>query len=174
MTCPRWRHPSPARSKTAPKTEGQDSPDEYEAIYLNAGTGNPWTGHKRVAMEPNIALGFVDFTSNAVNFGFELDNGSTFNQKYKQANTESFDRMKSMIPRARFMTRDLLEDWDGIRLSRTLQCQTLGFHDLERTAFIDSGELGLCETDRFYTNQKLLIKCEVSMHLIDIMHILYY
>lgn len=51
---------------------------------------------------------------------------------------------------AHFTSANLLEDWDRIRLGGTLQCQTLDFRDLERTAFIDSGELGLCEADRFY------------------------
>lgn len=54
-------------------------------------------------------------------------------------------------PRALHPQTYVLEDWDRIRLSRTLQCQTSDFRDLECTAFIDSRELGLREADRFYT-----------------------
>jgi hypothetical protein len=45
---------------------------------------------------------------------------------------------------------NLLEDWDGIRLGGTLQRQTLILRDLERTAFIDGREFGLCQANRLY------------------------
>lgn len=43
---------------------------------LNNGTGYPWTGHCSVAIRSQPVTGFNDFTSTAVNFGFELDTGS--------------------------------------------------------------------------------------------------
>lgn len=48
------------------------------------------------------------------------------------------------------LAENLLEDWDGIRLGGTLQCQTLSFRDLESAAFIDSRELGFRKAERFY------------------------
>lgn len=43
---------------------------------------------------------------------------------------------------------DLLEDWDGIRLGRTLQRDALTLPGLERSALVDRGELWLREPDR--------------------------
>ena len=86
---------------------------------------------------PSIALGFVDFTSSAVNFGFELDNGS--------ANRTRAERLlNGSCP---VLSMDLLEDRDRIRLGGTLQRGPVNFRNLERPALVDRRELRLRETD---------------------------
>lgn len=83
--------------------------------------------------------------------------------KYRIVWPQKIDRN----PRVLYLQTYVLENWDRIRLSRTLQCQTSDFRDLECTAFIDSRELGLCEADRFY---KLNLQSRVRPILLIIYH----
>lgn len=76
-----------------------------------------------------VALGFVDFTSRAVNLGFELDRGSAQQRRI-------------------LLMLDLLEDRDRIRLSGALQRDAPSLEGLERSALVDRGELWLREADR--------------------------
>lgn len=85
---------------------------------------------------PVAVLGLVDFTSRAVNFGFELDTGS------EQRERERGEKMQNPFD------FDLLEDWDGIRLGGTLQRDALTLPGLERSALVDRGEFWLREPDR--------------------------
>jgi len=114
----------------------------------------------------NIAFGLVDFTSSAVNFGFELDNGST-----SEIHTSEYRNIAPVIEMRRSIggesssLANLLEDWDGIRLGGTLQRQTLSLRDLERTTFIDGRELGLRQANRLYKGDPR--SRAKSMHLIE-------
>ena len=87
---------------------------------------------------PVAVLGFVDFTSRAVNFGFELDTGSEQRERERRETIPSLD---------------LLEDWDGIRLRGALQRDAPALPGLERSALVDRGELWLREPDRLWKKQ---------------------
>lgn len=98
-------------------------------------------------IEPSIVLGLVDFTSRAVSLGFELDNGSASHTRKENLSSGKGDRRGMQNGPCAANSTNLLEDWDRIRLSGTLNRDTPSFRDFERSALVDRGELWLREAD---------------------------
>lgn len=100
-----------------------------------------------MAIVPRIVLGFVDFTSSAVNLGLELDSGSASHEKLAYHRQGVSKVGPTRLP-------DLLEDWDRIRLGGAQYRNALNFRDFERSTLVHSRELRLREADWFYKGKR--------------------
>lgn len=163
MTCPRWLHPPLAQSKTAPKQTARIALTNMKQFTWMLVRETLERDTRESRWSP------ISHSDSSISRPTPLISVSSStmvlrNQKYKRTNTESFDRRKSMIPRAlyvRGLTWRLEQDTPG----RDIAVSDLEFPRSRMYGFYRQWRTWALR-NRPVLQIKLPIKCEVSIDLI--------